>query len=92
MKKIIVLLIALALLLTMAGCGNRGIGYGNYSFKKVHVDTHGFSGCLTVKSWRNDEVGIEVDTEEAGAIFLSEGTYILLEGNKACPFCQDKKK
>ena len=78
------------MLVVMAGCGNRSIGYGNYSFKKVHVDTHGFFGCLTVKSWRNDEVGIEVNTEEAGAIFLSEGTYILLEGNKTCPFCKGK--
>jgi uncharacterized lipoprotein NlpE involved in copper resistance len=91
MKKVIVCLLVLVMLLVMAGCGNKNVGYGNYSFKKVHVDTRGFSGCLTVKSWRNDEVGIEVNTEEASAIFLSEGTYILLEGSKACPFCPGKK-
>ena len=88
MKKIIIFLLVLMMLLAMAGCGNNNIGMGNYSFKKVHVDTAGFSGCLTVKSWHDNEVGIEVNTEEAGAIYLSEGTYILLQGNKACPFCQ----
>ena len=90
MKKVIIYLLVLVMLLAMAGCGNINIGYGNYSFKKVHVDTHGFSGCLTVKSWHDNETGIEVDTEEAGALYLSEGTYILLEGSKACPFCQGK--
>lgn len=90
MKKIIVLLVALALLLAMAGCGNVNVGMGNFSYKKVHVDTHSFSGCLTVKNWHDNETGIEVKTEEAGSLFLSEGTYILLEGNKACPFCKGK--
>lgn len=88
MKKITALVMVLAMVLALAGCGNMGLGLGNYSFKKVHVDTHGFSGCLTVKSWQDNETGIEVNTEEAGALFLSEGTYILLEGNKECPFCK----
>lgn len=94
MKKIfaflLVLAMVLAMVLALAGCGNMSFSMGNYSYKKVHVDTHSYSGCLTVKSWQENEgSGIEVHTEEAGSIFLSEGTYILLEGSKECPFCKN---
>lgn len=34
MKRIIILLVALALLLAMAGCGNVSFGMGNFSYKK----------------------------------------------------------
>lgn len=76
------------MLLVFAGCGNVSAGLGNFSFEKVHIDTHHYSGCLTVEKWYLDETGVEVLTEEAGSLFLSEGTYVLLKGDKPCPMCQ----
>ena len=85
MKKIITMIMAVAMLTVMlTGC-NMSIGLGNYNFEKVHVDTHNYSGCFTVEKWHDDERGIEVKTEEAGSMFLAEGTYILIEDE--CPFC-----
>jgi hypothetical protein len=63
------------------------MGAGNYTFKKIHIDTHHYSKCLTIVRWYDNEGGIEVYTEEAGAVFCSEGTYILLEDY--CPFCEE---
>jgi hypothetical protein len=40
--------------------------------------------------WYESSTGIEVLTKEAGSMYLSEGTYILLEGDKGCPFCGGK--
>lgn len=41
--------------------------------------------CLTVESWHDNTTGIEIKTKECGSMFLSEGTYILLEDT--CLFC-----
>ncbi len=89
MKKIIAIIILCSLIL--CSCGNMSIGIGNYNFKKVHVDTHHYSGCLTLEKWYEEEsrAGVEVKTEEAGAIFLSEGTYSLVADE--CPFCEVNK-
>ena len=86
MKKLC-LLLAFALLTTalLTSCGNYSAGFGNYSYKKIHIDTHHFSGCYTVETWYESESGIEVTTKELGSIFASEGTYILV-GDK-CPVC-----
>lgn len=90
MKKKIIVLLMVATLGIMAGCGNQSIGFGEFTFKKVHVDTYHYSGCFTVKKWHDDSSGIEVKTKEAGSMFLSEGTYVLIEGN--CPFCEVNPK
>jgi predicted small secreted protein len=88
MKKLIVIVIALCLMLALAGC-NRAIGPGNYVFRGIHVsDCSGNARDLTVKSWHDNETGIEINTEEVGSIFCSEGTYILYEGQ--CPICSGK--
>ena len=87
MKRILVVLLLMVLALGLCSCGNMSVGLGNFEFKKVHIDTHSYSGCLTVKKWHDNETGgIEVKTEEVGNIFLSEGTYILLENE--CPICK----
>lgn len=76
--------------IVLAACGNMSIGLGNFSFKKVHVLTHsGADTDLTVEKWYDNENGIEIYTKECGAIFLSEGCYILCEDR--CPIC-DKEK
>ena len=86
MKKFITIALVLIMALTMlVGCGNMSLGLGNFTFKKIHVDTHHYSGCLTVVRWYENDNGVEVETKEVGNIFLSEGTYVLIE--KECPFC-----
>ena len=90
MKKLFAILLALVMVVTMfAGCGNMSMGLGNFSYKKIHIDTHNYSGCLTVEKWYESGSGVEVMTKEAGSVFASEGTYILIGGDKDCPFCGD---
>ncbi len=91
MKKLFLLLISLlTCALTLASCGNYSAGLGNYTYKKIHIDTHHFSGCCEVKKWYESESGVEVLTKEYGSIFVSEGAYILI-GEK-CPICDTKEE
>lgn len=93
MKKLLAILLIVPLLtamITLTGC-NMAVGYGNFQYRRIHVETFHYSGCLTVEKWHNNETGIEVKTQEAGSLFLSEGTYILLEGDRDCPFCGSVK-
>ena len=89
MKNTLISLLTAFLIIIMvlgfSSCGNQSLGMGNYSFTHIHIgDATGY--CATVKSWQDNEQGIEVDTEEYGAIYCSEGTYILFEDN-TCPYC-----
>lgn len=87
MKKIIsVIMLTLSLGATLTGCGNMSIGFGNYEYEKIHVDTHNYSGCFTVDKWYDNSTGIEVKTKEAGSLYLAEGMYMLVEDE--CPFCE----
>lgn len=89
MKKLLVFILVLVVCLCLlAGC-NMSMGVGNFSYKKIHIDTHNYSGCLTIERWYDNGTGIEVQTKEAGSVFASEGTYILLSGDKDCPFCAE---
>ena len=84
-KKIIAVLLSVAVICCiLSGC-NMSIGLGNFTFRKIHVDTHNFSGCFTVEKWYDNSSGIEVKTKEVGHMYLAEGMYMLIE-NK-CPFC-----
>ena len=62
-------------------------GFGNYNFTHVHVSDGVDGYCATIKSWHDNERGIELHTEEFGNVYLSEGTYALFEYGKNCPFC-----
>ena len=84
-KRIMLMIMATTMLLT--GCSNMSLGYGEYYFKKIHINTHDYDGCLTIDKWFNNEHGIEVKTKEVGSLFLSEGTYTLVED--VCPFCEN---
>ena len=84
MKKIIAVIMVLTLMSTLCAC-NMSMGFGNFEFKKVHIDTYNYSGCFTVEKWHDNETGIEVKTKEAGSLYLSEGTYFLISDD--CPFC-----
>lgn len=86
MKKIIVMIMAIAMFATMlVGCGNMSWGLGNFTFEKIHVDTHNYNGCFTVEKWYDNASGIEVKTKEAGFMYFAEGMYMLIEDD--CPFC-----
>ena len=85
-KKIIALVLAIVCICgILAGCGNMSMGSGNFTFKKIHIDTYNYSGCFTVKKWYDNSSGIEVKTEEAGFMYLADGMYMLIEDE--CPFC-----
>lgn len=85
-KKIIAIVLAVICICTLfLGCGNMSIGLGNFTFRKIHVDTHNYSGCFTVEQWHDNSSGIEVKTKEAGYMYLAEGMYMMIEDE--CPFC-----
>lgn len=91
MKKMLAIILTMLVICTMfTGC-NRAMGLGNQNYEQIHIDTYHYSGCLTVEYWYESENGIEVRTSEAGSMFASEGTYILLSGDKPCPFCAGKE-
>ena len=75
----------LTVCLVFVSCGNMNLGFGNYTFNGVHIETYHNTACYSVETWTNAETGIEVKTKEAGTLFLSEGTYILYENT--CPIC-----
>lgn len=84
--SIVLFLACIATLVT--GCGNMSVtGIGTFTFRHVHVSTHQQAECYTVNKWVDSSTGIEVITAESGAMFLSEGTYILFENKSNCPFC-----
>lgn len=87
MKKIIAMIIAMAMFSAMlTGCGNMSLGFGNFTFDKIHVDTYNYNGCFTIDKWYESGAGIEVKTKEVGSMFLAEGMYMLIEDE--CPFCE----
>ena len=90
MKNKFITIIMLVTMLTMmiTGCGNMSLGFGNFTFEKIHVDTHNYNGCFTVEKWYDNSNGIEVKTKEAGSMYLAEGMYMLIEDD--CPFCGEQ--
>jgi predicted small secreted protein len=86
-KKIMVLIMVVAMACGLCACGNENWGFGNYTFKHVHFND-GITGvCADVDSWHDNDLGCEVHTDEFGTLYLSEGTYILIEQAYDCPFC-----
>lgn len=88
MKHRVIAIIALIVIIVvcLCGCGNMSLGLGNYEFNKVHVDTYHYSGCLEIEKWYDVSTGIEIRTKSGESLFLSEGTYMLVEDK--CPFCE----
>lgn len=86
MKKIIIIVITIIFMICLTGCGNKDYGRGSNTFRRVHIFTHnGQDKCLEIQSWHDNEIGIEVHTKVYGALYLSEGTYMLCESE--CPIC-----
>lgn len=87
MKKLIFMFIVIVTLcITLCSCGNMSVGLGNFTFRTVHVHAGEHTKDFTIEKWHNDNMGIEVLTKEGGAMFLSEGTYILFENE--CELCK----
>lgn len=90
MRKSLIFTMIIAILLVstcgllMSGCGNKGVGPGNFDFNKIHIDIHQFSGCIEITKWYDNATGIEVSTKD-GNYYFSEGTYFLVEDK--CPIC-----
>ena len=85
MRKSRIYMLMAALTLPLMGC-NMNI---DSEFHAVHIygfDRRGFD--VSIKSWKEGDMGIEVNTERYGAMFLSEGTYLLLRGIGDCPICR----
>ena len=88
MKKLIVIILVLTMVLALSACGNVGFGYGNLSFKHIHFTDAVGGYCATIEKWYESEgSGIEIKTTEYGAIWCSEGTYIMFESGEKCPYC-----
>ena len=87
MKKIALICLFAILFALLCSCGNMSMGIGNYTFNKIHIYNGDSSKCLTIIKWYENDRGVEVLTEEVGAVFCSEGTYVLLENH--CPFCEE---
>ena len=90
MKKFVVLIMMLILTLFSFGLGgcNKSCSPGNYNFTKVHISTPGgIDKCFELSSWHDNERGCEVKLKNGSSLFLSEGTYILVEDY--CPICGD---
>ena len=90
MRKVICILLVLVMILCFTACGNENWGFGNYDWKHVHFSDMVEGHCATISSWHDDTTGIELHTVECGSMFLSEGSYILFESSKDCPYCGDK--
>ena len=90
MKKIFAIVLVLIIVLGLTACGNENWGFGNYNFTHVHVSDSVDGHCATIKSWHDNERGIELHTEEFGNVYLSEGTYMLFEYGQNCPFCNQE--
>ena len=87
MKKLGALLLSVACL-TLSGCNEQVVGWGNLSFHYAHIQMMGQAGSvhLKIESWRNDDGGIELKTENYGTIIVGDGTYMLYDVEE-CPIC-----
>lgn len=90
-KRIIMVIMIAAMACGLCACGNENWGFGNYTFNHVHFSDGVTGVCGTVDSWHDNELGCEVHTAEYGTIYLSEGTYQLMENGSKCPYCADKE-
>ena len=86
MKKMMFALLCVASL-GLTGC-NKQIGWGSYSFHKVHVQMYGMDKAVhfEIESWQDDDGGIELKTKNHGTILLGDGTYMMYDEDN-CPIC-----
>ena len=89
-KKVLMVLLTLAMVLGLCACGNMAVlSPGNFTFNHIHSDTYHNPMCFTVVRWWDNSEGIEVKTKECGTLYFSEGDYVLVEDGDECPYCTD---
>ena len=85
MKKIVIACLSI-LSLALISC-NQQPGFGALSFHRIHIQIPGSTPVhLKVESWRNDDGGIEVKTENYGSILIGDGSYLCYDVDE-CPIC-----
>ena len=88
MKKVIAfILLVVTLTLILTSCGNANLGLGNFTYEHAHIGLGTEGYCVNIESWHDNEVGIELHLTSGSSIYCSEGTYILFNDSKHCPFC-----
>jgi hypothetical protein len=88
MKKIVYMLLVIVIMMCyLASCGNQSLGLGNFTFEHIHFSDAIGGHCATIEKWYDNSEGIEVKTKEFGSMYLSEGSYILIEDGTHCPYC-----
>lgn len=87
-KIILITTIILIVVVCLCSCGNMSMGFGNFTFEHVHFSDTIEGHCATVEKWYDNETGIEVQTTEYGAMYLSEGSYQLITSGDNCPYCK----
>lgn len=91
MKKIIAIVLCAMMALSLCACGNMAVlDPGSFTFKHIHVETFGKGFCADVEKWWDNDNGIEVQTKEYGAMYLSEGTYMMFDDGDNCPYCSQE--
>ncbi|MEF9968545.1 MAG: hypothetical protein RR766_08530 [Longicatena sp.] len=71
MKKIILLL---SILILVAGCGNKDLGFGNYEYKYVSCENTYIDNFkdIEISSWKGDgDFGLEVYTKDGNNYSLN---------------------
>lgn len=68
--------------LLLCSCNGNGID-GHY--EGVHIFNAETIKDYHVISWLGTFTGVQVETEELGRLYLTEGTYVLFES--VCPIC-----
>ena len=84
-KILISSILIFASIFTFAGC-NEAMGFGTFNFDRAHISVGGVDACVEVESWHDNEIGCELRLVNGTSIYLSEGTYILIDGE--CPICK----
>ena len=89
--SILVLLLLMMVSSVLVSCGNMSLGMGNYTYRHIYVDTRSGGKCINITKWYENDTGVEVQTTDGNGIFFSEGTYIMVEDEGKCPFCDSQK-
>ena len=87
MKKALVIVLVLAMMFALAGCGNQNLLWGNFTYEHVHISDAIEGHCFDLAQWNEDATGIELKLDNGSTIFLSEGTYMLFSHKMMCPYC-----
>ena len=87
MKKALVIVLVLAMMLALAGCGNQNLLWGNFTYEHVHISDTIEGYCFDLEQWNEDATGIELKIEGGSTVFLSEGTYMMFSDSSVCPYC-----